>query len=152
MACLQIYRELLLLATFLQVHSNSKDVSYLYWQNGYPNWKTTCYIKLKLFLWTRLLESLLLAKYLISVFATLESDSHLPKKICFICFTESPLKGMKNAFYFILKTVFVLKIFNFFVLIFWSCTKKWLKKGLISKNMTSQLGIVRKGVPAPPPF
>ena len=30
MACLQISRELLLLATFLQVHSNSKDVSYLY--------------------------------------------------------------------------------------------------------------------------
>ena len=28
MACLQIYRELLLLATFLRVHSNSKEVSY----------------------------------------------------------------------------------------------------------------------------
>ena len=29
MACLQIHRELLLLATFLRVHSNSKGVSYL---------------------------------------------------------------------------------------------------------------------------
>ena len=29
MACLQIYRELLSLATFLRVHSNSKEVSYL---------------------------------------------------------------------------------------------------------------------------
>ena len=36
------------------------------------------------------------------------------KKICFICFIESPLKIMKNAFYFILRALFVLKIFKFF--------------------------------------
>ena len=71
MACLQIYRELLSLATFLRVHSNSKEVSYLYWQNRYPNLKTTCHIELKVFLWTKPLESLLLAKYLISVAANL---------------------------------------------------------------------------------
>ena len=64
MACLQIYRQLLSLATFLRVHSNSKEVSYLSWQNTYPNLKTTCHIKLKFFLWTKLLENLLLAKYL----------------------------------------------------------------------------------------
>ena len=63
MACLIIYQELLLLVTFLQVHSNSK--SYLSWQNRYPNLKTTCHIKLKFFLWTKLLESLLLTKNLI---------------------------------------------------------------------------------------
>ena len=67
MACLQIYRELLSLATFLRVHSNSKEVSYLPWQNTYPNLKTTCHIKLKCFLWTKLIENLLLGKYLISV-------------------------------------------------------------------------------------
>ena len=44
----------------------------------------------------------------------LKSDSHLPKKICCIYFNESPLKVMKNAFYFILKALFVLKMFNFF--------------------------------------
>ena len=44
---------------------------------------------------------------------TLKSDSHLPKK-CVICFSESPLKTIKNAFYFILKALFVLKIFKFF--------------------------------------
>ena len=71
MACLQIYWELLSLATFLWVHSNSKEVSYLSWQNMYPNLKTTCHIKLKFFLWTKLLENLLLAKYLISVTAPL---------------------------------------------------------------------------------
>ena len=71
MACLQICRELLSLATFLRVYSNSKEVSYLCWQNRYPNLKTTCHIKLKYFLWTKLLESLLLTKYLISVTATL---------------------------------------------------------------------------------
>ena len=67
MACLQIYRELLLLATFLRVYSNSQEVSYLSWQNGYRNLKTNCHIKLKLFSWAKLLKSLLLAKYLISL-------------------------------------------------------------------------------------
>ena len=34
------------------------------------------------------------------------------KKIC-VCLIEDPLKMMKNAFYFILKALFVLKIFKF---------------------------------------
>ena len=38
------------------------------------------------------------------------------KKNSVIYFIESLLKMMKNAFYFILKAVFVLKIFNFFYL------------------------------------
>ena len=63
--------KLLLLATFLQVHSNSKEVSLSTWQNTYSNLRTTCHIKLKFFLWTKLLENLLLAKYLISVTAPL---------------------------------------------------------------------------------
>ena len=33
--------------------------------------------------------------------------------VCFICLNESPLKMMKNAFYFISKVLFVLKIFKF---------------------------------------
>ena len=52
MACLQIYPELSHLPTFLRVHSNSKEVSYLSWQNTYPSSKTTCHMKLKFFLWT----------------------------------------------------------------------------------------------------
>ena len=43
---------------------------------------------------------------------SLKSDSHLPKKIFFIYFNERPLKMMKNAFYFMLKALFVLKIFK----------------------------------------
>ena len=39
-------------------------------------------------------------------------DSHLPKK-CVIGLIESPLKMMKNAFYFILKAFLVLKVFKF---------------------------------------
>ena len=35
------------------------------------------------------------------------------KKICFICLNESSLKIKKNALYFILKDLFVLKIFKF---------------------------------------
>ena len=43
----------------------------------------------------------------------LMSDPHLPDKIIFIFFNESPLKMMKNAFYFILKALSVLKILKF---------------------------------------
>ena len=71
MACLQIYQELLSLTTFFRVHSNSEEVSYLSWQNTYPNLKTTCHIKLKFFLCTKLLENLLLEKCPISVVAAL---------------------------------------------------------------------------------
>ena len=35
------------------------------------------------------------------------------QKSCFICFNESPLKMMENAFYFILKVLSVLKIFKY---------------------------------------
>ena len=67
----------------------------------------------------------------------LKPDSQLPKKFCVICFIESPLKMMKNAFYFILKALFVLKIFRFM-----SCRKNGLirKVRLIVKFMTLQLG------------
>ena len=60
------------------------------------------------------------------------------KKIIF--FNDSPLKMMKNAIYFILKPLFVLKTFKFFVLTFWACRKNDLirKMRLISKFMTSQ--------------
>ena len=44
---------------------------------------------------------------------SIKSDSHLPKKHLFILFDENPLKMMKKSLYFILKALFVLKIFNF---------------------------------------
>ena len=40
------------------------------------------------------------------------------KKNCVICFNESLLKMMKKACYFILKALFVLKMFKFFSLVF----------------------------------
>ena len=48
-------------------------------------------------------------------FSIIRSDSHLPKKFVSILkvFIGIPLKVMKNALYFILKAVFVLKIFKF---------------------------------------
>ena len=67
LVCLQIYQELLSLVTFHRVYWNSEEVSYLSWQNTYPNLKTTCHIKPKRFLSTKFLEKLLLAKYLISI-------------------------------------------------------------------------------------
>ena len=45
---------------------NLKEVPYLHWQNKSCNLKTTCHINPKFFLWTKLLENLLLVKYLIS--------------------------------------------------------------------------------------
>ena len=60
-----------------------------------------------------LLYMSLLSLLLIILFWPLESNSHLPDKIIHICFKESPLKMMKNAFYFISKALFILKIFNF---------------------------------------
>ena len=70
------YCRLQLFSEFIQ----TREVSYHYWQNGYPNLKTTSQIKLKFFLWTKLLENLLLAKYLISVAATLKFDYLKNKK------------------------------------------------------------------------
>ena len=84
MACLRIYQELLPLVTFLRNHPNSKEVSYVSWQNTYPNLKTTCHIKLKFFLWTKLVENLLLAKYLISVAAALTLPTALTCVLKFI--------------------------------------------------------------------
>ena len=43
----------------------------------------------------------------------LKLDTHLSKRFCFICLIEGPLEDMKNAFYFILKSLFILKIFRF---------------------------------------
>ena len=56
------------------------------------------------------------------------------------CFNESPSKMMKNAFYFILKSFFILKIFNFLSWLFGHVEKPaWLKGYL--KFMTSQPGL-----------
>ena len=43
----------------------------------------------------------------------LKSDSHLPKKFFYVLLNDSHSKMMKNAFYFILKAFFVLRIFKF---------------------------------------
>ena len=40
----------------------------------------------------------------------------ISKKTCINCFIEIPLKMMKNAFYFIIKDIFVRKIFKFLFL------------------------------------
>ena len=56
------------------------------------------------------------------------SDSQLPKNICAICFNDGSSKMMKNAFYFILKAIFVLKIFRFLSWIFGHVEKTvWLE-------------------------
>ena len=50
-------------------------------------------------------------------------------KICVICLIESPLKMMKNAFYLIVKALFVLKIFKFLSRLFGHVGKMaWLER------------------------
>ena len=69
----------------------------------------------------------------------LKSGSHL--QILFICFNVSPSKMMKNAFYFILKALFVLKIFKFLSWLFGHVENELIRKiRLISTFMTSQPG------------
>ena len=51
-------------------------------------------------------------KYFQYLIGNLKSDSDFPKKILFYL-NDSPSKMMKNAFYFILKALFVLNIFKF---------------------------------------
>ena len=46
--------------------------------------------------------------------------------------TKSLLKMMKNDFYFTLKALFVLKILNFFHLVFWSCKKRLHSKDKVN--------------------
>ena len=65
------------------------------------------------------------------------------KNICVICFIESPFKMVKNAFYFILKALFVLKIFKFLSWLFSHVGKTaWLERKirLTAKFITSQPG------------
>ena len=45
------------------------------------------------------------------------------KKVGLMCFNESHLKLMKNNCYFILKALFVLKMFKFLSWLFWECRK-----------------------------
>ena len=52
-----------------------------------------------------------------TVLYNLKSDSHLAKKNFFVCVNDSSSKMMKNVFYFILKAIFVLKIFKFLPLL-----------------------------------
>ena len=83
-------------------------------------------------------------QYCLNLMKSLKLNCYLPKINCFVCFDESPLNTMKNAFYFILKALFVIKIFKVFVLIFWWCRKSGLIRAirLISKFMTSQPGYI----------
>ena len=72
--------------------------------------------------------------YDILLLSKLKSDCHLPKKL----FYGSPSKMMKNAFYFILKAPFVLKIFKFLYCLFGHVKKGLIRKvRLIWKFMTS---------------
>ena len=77
------------------------------------------------------------------MFLKSDSDPLFPppplKKLFY--FNESPLKMMKNAFYFTAKALFVLKIFKFlsFVLNFWSCFKIYYAATWLTNNYNTHI-------------
>ena len=50
---------------------------------------------------------------LLGCFSLKLSDCHLPKRNCFICFNEGPFKMINNSVNFMVKALFILKIFKF---------------------------------------
>ena len=67
--------------------------------------------------------------FLENAFSIFKVELSPSKKIFFVCFKESPLKMMKNTFYFTLKALFVLKIFTFLSWIFGHVEKMaWLER------------------------
>ena len=62
------------------------------------------------------------------------------KKIVLICFIESPLKMMKNAFYFVLKVLFVLEILKFLPWLFDCVEKRLDKKAQVNSKMYDATG------------
>ena len=70
-----------------------------------------------------------------SLIHSLKSDSHLPTKTCIIYFTENPFKMKENAFYFIIKALFALKIFTFLSWLVGHVGKTaWLERQGLIKN------------------
>ena len=114
MACLQIYRELLSLTTFLQVHSNSKEVSFLSCQNTYPISKTTCHNKLNFFPCERnsqRIYSLQNISYL-SLHSVQNISNHVSEaatggvllKSCYLKFGKFTEKRLCQSFFFLIKS------------------------------------------------
>ena len=74
-------------------------------------------------------------------FISLRFDFHLPKKVYFIYFKESPLKMMKNVIHLILKALFFRRCLNFCLDIFVIKKQGLIREvWLILKFMTSQPG------------
>ena len=76
MSSLQITKNKLSFGTLHRVNSNTREV-FTSWLNKYSKLKTSCHMKPKYFLWTKLLENLLLAKYFTFVAATLKEISNV---------------------------------------------------------------------------
>ena len=75
---------------------------------------------------------------------SLKPDSHRSNKIFFICFSESHLKMMKNAFHFICKALFALSITEFLSWLFGHIEKAaWLEKWGQFQNLLRH-GLVNK--------
>ena len=77
----------------------------------------------------KLHSSFIVLLYKKQVTKILKSDFHLPQKLALFASFESPLKIMNNAFYFILKAFFVLKILKFLLWLFDHVEKTaWLER------------------------
>ena len=73
---------------------------------------------------------------------SLKSDSHHQETLLYLLQWKNPLKMMKNAYYFISKTLLVVKIFKFLCWLFGRVKNGLIRKiRLTSKLMTMQPGL-----------
>ena len=107
--------------------NKSRDMQFLKLQYNTTFIRAACWINSKIsnrdkntrLIHNFLILSLLLVIIMVQLLKIFKVRLSPSKKNCFISFNESPLKMMKNAFYFILKALLVLKVFK----IFWPCKK-----------------------------
>ena len=86
---------------------SSKRIRYIIYNLPADNGKSTGILNRKNYL-KKYMDNIKIGSY------QLFKGRLLPSEIkCVVCFIESPLEMMKNAFYFILKALFVLKMFKF---------------------------------------
>ena len=108
-----------MLATFRGVHSNLKKLSYLPWQNKYTYLKTFCHTKPNIFLWTKLLENLLFAEYLISVASTLNL-LNVSSEVCW-----------RFLFRRLILKYFIQSLFWWLIMRYFIHSKKWISMSVI---------------------
>ena len=110
------------------LHNFWRNIFLLLYSINWPNFIVWLHLLCDRY-WVTCALQLFVNQVVTSWFLKLKSNPHLPKLFIIICFNHSPSKMMKNALYFILKALFVLKIFKFLSWLFGHVGKTaWLER------------------------